>query len=81
MREVSSPTYQAVKVEGPSFPTSRASQFFEVEFTEGDFCGLEARRSKKIRIDGFRCGENFFPPSKTQGLDFDDTKPNNAHRK
>ena len=29
-REVSSPIYQAVKVEGPSFPTGRASQFLVI---------------------------------------------------
>ena len=33
MREVSSPIYQPVKVEGPSFPTGRASQVNFVNFS------------------------------------------------
>ena len=36
MREVSSPIYQAVKVEGPSFPTFRASQKTCDEFLFGE---------------------------------------------
>ena len=52
MREVSSPIYQAVKVEGPSFPTGRAINFTKVTCGAG-FCGDPKKTRFCCCFEGF----------------------------